>query len=138
MPEVLTKYPDVVKQVLESAGAKCGQGLPQKILSECPKESFCALPGGEQCVYGIAQVGKMTQIERSELAKYVCAQSGGCATSDAPHGAEALAVAALLFGIALGRFSKARPSARRTTWRRRRCRTTSASRSGSRGRGTTG
>jgi hypothetical protein len=26
MPEVITKHPDVVKEVLQSAGAKCGVG----------------------------------------------------------------------------------------------------------------
>lgn len=137
MPEVLTKYPDVVKKVLESAGAKCGEGLPQKILKECPKDAFCALPGGEQCVYGVAQVGKMTQIEESDLAKYVCNDPAGCAASAGADGAGALAMAALLLGIAIGRVSKARPSDRRRTWRRPRCRTTCGSRSGSRGRGTT-
>ncbi len=83
MPEVLTKHPDVVIQVLESAGAKCGDGLPQKILTRCPKPSFCALPGGETCVYGVDQVSEMTQIESSELAARVCKQSGGCAMGDA-------------------------------------------------------
>ena len=52
MPEQLTKYPDVTIEVLQSAGAVCGQGVEQKILKQCPKESFCSLPGGEVCIYG--------------------------------------------------------------------------------------
>src|SRR5919204_6324681 len=67
MPEVISKYPDVTKQVLESAGARCGKGEPQKILTRCPRENFCALPGGEVCVFGPAEVGKMTQLKLSEL-----------------------------------------------------------------------
>jgi hypothetical protein len=68
MPEQLTKHPDVTLEVLKSAGAKCGAGAPQTILGQCPAERFCALPGGEICVYGLADVGKMTQISTAELA----------------------------------------------------------------------
>ncbi|OGA78392.1 MAG: hypothetical protein A3G81_05035 [Betaproteobacteria bacterium RIFCSPLOWO2_12_FULL_65_14] len=68
MPEQLTKHPDVTLEVLKSAGAKCGAGLPQNILKQCPAERFCALPGGEMCVYGLADIGKMTQISAAELA----------------------------------------------------------------------
>jgi hypothetical protein len=67
MPEVITKHPDVVKQVLESAGAKCGVGAPQKILEKCPREQFCSLPGGEICVYGVRGIAEMTQLSRAEL-----------------------------------------------------------------------
>ncbi len=102
MPEVLTKHPDVVIQVLESAGAKCGDGLPQKILTRCPKQAFCALPGGETCVYGVAQVSEMTQIEASELAARVCKQSG-CAVGDALPQLDVFVLGALLAGFVLGR-----------------------------------
>lgn len=79
MPEVLTKHPGVVIDVLESGGARCGDGLPQKILTQCPREAFCVLPGGEMCVYGITEVSEMTQIREGDLAPLVCAQSaGGC------------------------------------------------------------
>ncbi len=67
MPEIVTKYPDVTRQVLESAGAQCGRGAPQKILTACPRDSFCTMPGGEVCVYGLDQIPKMTQISRQEL-----------------------------------------------------------------------
>lgn len=67
MPEVVTKHPDVVKQVLESAGARCGAGAPQKILVRCPREQFCSLPGGEICVYPASGIAEMTQLSRAEL-----------------------------------------------------------------------
>ncbi|CAG1016266.1 hypothetical protein BURC_01222 [Burkholderiaceae bacterium] len=61
MPEQLTKHPDVTLQVLRSAGAQCGTQAPQEILTACPAERFCKLPGGEICVYGIADAPRMTQ-----------------------------------------------------------------------------
>src|SRR5262249_42864575 len=67
MPEQLTKHPEVTIQVLRSAGAKCGEGSVQEILTKCPADSFCKLPGGEICVYGLADASKMTQISTSEL-----------------------------------------------------------------------
>ncbi len=67
MPEVITKHPDVVKQVLESAGARCGRGEPQRILTRCPREQFCALPGGEICVFGLDGIPAMTQVSRADL-----------------------------------------------------------------------
>jgi hypothetical protein len=67
MPEVVTKHPEIVKEVLQSAGAKCGAGAPQKILTKCPREQFCALPGGEICVYPVSEIPKMTQLSRAEL-----------------------------------------------------------------------
>jgi hypothetical protein len=68
MPEQLTKHPEVTLQVLKSAGAKCGEGAPQEILTACPAASFCKLPGGEVCIYGLPDAGKMTQISASEFA----------------------------------------------------------------------
>ncbi|WP_354686308.1 hypothetical protein [Cupriavidus necator] len=62
MPEQLTRHPDVTLQVLRSAGARCGEGLPQQILKTCPRERFCQLPGGEICVYGLDGAAAMTQI----------------------------------------------------------------------------
>jgi hypothetical protein len=73
MPEQLTKYPEVTIHVLRSAGAKCGEGSVQEILTKCPAESFCKLPRGEVCVYGLAQASKMTQISTSELRALVAA-----------------------------------------------------------------
>ena len=69
MPEILTKFPEVVLKVLKEAGAECASGAPQKILTSCPPERFCSLPSGELCVYGLEDVNKMTQISASELAQ---------------------------------------------------------------------
>lgn len=72
MPEQITKYPEVTIKVLKGAGARCGEGVEQRILTKCPTESFCALPTGEICVYGIDEIPKMTQITTQELARVVC------------------------------------------------------------------
>lgn len=106
MPEQITKYPDVTLQVLKGAGAQCGQGLPQKILTQCPKDRFCSLPSGEMCIYGIDQIRQMTQIKSQELAAVVAPE---CAQRDALpkeiSGVEGFAVGTVfLAGIALGRF----------------------------------
>ena len=66
MPEQLTKHPEVTLQVLRSGGARCGEGLPQQILQQCPAERFCQLPGGEICVYGLPEAGRMTQVSAAE------------------------------------------------------------------------
>lgn len=66
MPEQLTKHPEVTLQVLRSAGAQCAEGAPQDILTNCPTERFCKLPGGEICVYGLSDASKMTQITSTE------------------------------------------------------------------------
>lgn len=66
MPEQLTKHPDVTLQVLRSAGAQCGTKAPPQILKSCPADRFCKLPGGEICVYGIADAPKMTQFSAAD------------------------------------------------------------------------
>lgn len=66
MPEQLTKHPEVTLQVLRSAGARCGEGLPQEILQACPAPRFCKLPGGEVCVYGLPEATRMTQVSAAE------------------------------------------------------------------------
>ena len=72
MPEQISKYPEVTLKVLKGAGARCGEGAEQKILTECPSEKFCALPTGEVCIYGIEDIPQMTQITLPELARIVC------------------------------------------------------------------
>jgi len=47
MPEVISKYPDVVLHVLEGAGDRCGVAAEQRILKKCSPERFCSLPTGE-------------------------------------------------------------------------------------------
>ena len=66
MPEQLTKHPEVTLRVLRSAGAKCGEGAPQGILTQCPAQRFCKLPGGEVCVYGLAEAPNMTQVSAAD------------------------------------------------------------------------
>ncbi|MBK5205522.1 MAG: hypothetical protein JJD98_08960 [Polaromonas sp.] len=66
MPEQLTKHPELTLQVLRSAGAQCAEGAPQDILTSCPAERFCKLPGGEICVFGLSDASKMTQITSTD------------------------------------------------------------------------
>jgi hypothetical protein len=114
MPEQITKYPDVTLKVLEGAGAVCGRGAPQKILTKCPAERFCALPTGEICVYGIADIPRMTQITPKDLAPVVCPRADQGQPGLATHaGVDALLLAAaLLIGLSLNH-------ATRTLFRRR-------------------
>jgi hypothetical protein len=72
MPEQITKYPEVTLKVLEGGGARCREGVEQKILTRCPPDQFCSLESGEICVYGVSQIPQMTQITRQELAHVVC------------------------------------------------------------------
>jgi hypothetical protein len=59
-------------KVLKGAGARCGEGFQQRILTKCPPKSFCALHTGEMCIYGIDEIPLMTQITTQELARVVC------------------------------------------------------------------
>lgn len=109
MPEQITKHPEVTMRVLESAGAQCGDGRPQRILTECPEEQFCALPSGEVCIYGVEQIPEMTQITSEELARVVCPPEGASATIPASEAeapilaADALALSGtFLFALVLG------------------------------------
>ena len=103
MPEQITKYPDVTLNVLKDAGAACGQGVPQKILKQCPADRFCSLRTGEMCIYGINDISKMTQIKPAELAPFVCPK----AQQSSVFGSDSIVLGAvLLFGLALGRFSR--------------------------------
>src|SRR5687767_5911478 len=88
MPEQLTKHPEVTLQVLQSAGAQCASGAPQEILKTCPAASFCKLPGGEMCIYGLPQASAMTQVSRAEWARV--AQSIGVAPAPAPPPPESM------------------------------------------------
>jgi len=68
MPELISKYPEIVLQILKEAGIECGTGAKQQILVNCPAEKFCSLPTGELCIYGLTDIPKMTQISGAELA----------------------------------------------------------------------
>ena len=106
MPEQISKYPDVTLQVLRQSGAVCGQGAPQNILKQCPRERFCSLRTGEICVYDLSEIPKMTQITTQELAKVVCPQARKAAI--VPAGVSvleaSLLVAVFVTGLGLGRF----------------------------------
>lgn len=73
MPEIITKYPEIVLQILRESGAECGVAT-QKILTSCPVERFCSLPTGELCIYGLNEIPKMTQISVAEIIQKVAAQ----------------------------------------------------------------
>ncbi|MBA3598000.1 MAG: hypothetical protein H0W40_11590 [Methylibium sp.] len=106
MPEQLTKHPDVTLQVLRSAGARCGEGEAQQILTACPAERFCTLPGGEMCIYGLADASRMTQISPSDWQATFRSLSLEPATPEpappASEGSLLLGGGLLLAGVAIG------------------------------------
>ena len=53
----------------KGAGAVCGEGAAQKILTQCPAVRFCALL--EICVYEIDEIPNITQINARESAAVV-------------------------------------------------------------------
>ena len=108
MPEQITRYPDVTLRVLKGAGAVCGEGATQKILTRCPAERFCALPTGEICVYGIDEIPRMTQISVREIAAVVAPEIEPDATTFSAMWwlVGALLLPAFLAGFVLGRYWK--------------------------------
>lgn len=80
MPELLTKHPDIVLQILKTQGAQCGPGTKAKILTRCPAEKFCTLQGGELCIYGPGEMSLMTQLSCGE----VCAAPRKSSVADGP------------------------------------------------------
>lgn len=108
MPEQITKYPDVTLRVLEGAGARCAEGAPQEILTQCPAERFCRLPTGEVCVYGIEDIPQMTQMSTEEIAAVVCPPAAKQA-SLAPAGGEVVLLGlGFVLGISIGGFFRRR------------------------------
>ncbi len=104
MPEQLTKHPEVTLQVLRSAGAQCGEGAPQAILTQCPPARFCKLPGGEVCVYGLPDAPRMTQLSAGDWQAVQQALGPPALPPVAAFGTQELAIGAgaLLVGLALG------------------------------------
>ena len=104
MPEQLTKHPEVTLQVLRSAGAKCAEGAPQDILTSCPAERFCKLPGGEICVFGLGDASKMTQITAAEWSALLPSALPESPSTFQPFMSEALLSGGLglLAGVAIG------------------------------------
>ena len=108
MPEQISKYPDVTLQVLKGAGAVCGEGADQRILTRCPADRFCALPTGEICVYGLEDIPLMTQITRQDLAEVVCPSRASMFPSvSSPTDGIVLGVVFVL-GLVIGRFWRVR------------------------------
>lgn len=103
MPEQISKYPQVTIKVLKGAGARCGEGVEQQILTRCPPERFCALPTGEMCVYGIEQIPQMTQITTQELARIVCPQPSSTVPPALGNSEVALLGVAFAVGLVIGR-----------------------------------
>ena len=104
MPEQISKYPEVTIKVLKGAGARCGEGVEQKILIQCPPEQFCSLPTGEVCVYGIDQIPLMTQITTQELAQVVCPPPQRSSLDPAVSSPSLAALGAVLvIGLVVGR-----------------------------------
>jgi hypothetical protein len=108
MPEQITKYPEVTLRVLKGAGARCGEGAPQRILTKCPRDRFCALPMGEVCVYGIKDIPQMTQIATQELAQVVCPQRSSVSASAISQADVAMVGAALAVGLLMGKWPRRR------------------------------
>ena len=104
MPEQLTKHPEVTLQVLRSAGAQCAEGFPQDILTSCPTERFCKLPGGEICVFGLGDASKMTQITSTEWRAILPAALPESSSMSEPFMSEALLSGGLglLAGVTIG------------------------------------
>ena len=67
MPEIISKYPDVVLKILKDAKINCGTGARQQILTKCPADKFCSLPTGELCVYGVHDANQLTQLQPIDL-----------------------------------------------------------------------
>jgi len=104
MPEQLTKHPEVTLEVLRSAGAKCAEGASQDILTSCPTERFCKLPGGEICVFGLSDASKMTQITSAEWSALLPSALPASSSTSEPVMGEALLSGGLglLAGVAIG------------------------------------
>ena len=101
MPEQISKYPDVTLKVLKGAGARCGEGAKQQILTKCPREQFCTLPTGEICVYGIDQIPQMTQIKTDELARVVCPPGEQASMASLPFSGADMALMGMVFVVGL-------------------------------------
>ena len=112
MPEQLTKYPDITLRVLRTSGAVCAEGAVQRVLTECPVEQFCKLPGGELCVFGLADASKMTQITATEWQALVPS-----ASFETERPAESLGIDVLL-SAAVGLFAGVGICVLAQRWRR--------------------
>lgn len=102
MPEQLTKHPELTLRVLRSAGAHCGEGGTQAILTACPAERFCKLPGGEVCVYGLDHAMQMTQITPADWTALLSSRPSAPAPRVFTREGMWLGGTGLLLGLVLG------------------------------------
>jgi hypothetical protein len=95
-------------------GAKCAEGAKQEILTQCPAERFCKLPGGEICVFGLSDASTMTQITAAEWKALVQSLPAARISSSDSGGAEVLlstgsgVLAAAVIALAVTRFWRQR------------------------------
>ena len=65
MPEILTKYPEEVKSMLEKLGAICKKGGTSE--TNCSSSNSCKIPDvGEFCIIGMDELDKITQFKIQE------------------------------------------------------------------------
>jgi len=105
MPEIITKYPEIVLKVLRDTGAKCSEGAPQRILRQCPPERFCSLPTGELCVYGLNELSLMTQIKTEDISE-ITQRSAPIFTSKVSFLIGSALLIGIVIGVVFGRFIK--------------------------------
>jgi len=105
MPGQLTKHPEITPKVLRSASTQCGEGAPQDILTQCPADRFCKLPGGQLCVFGLPEASKMTQITALERQAIAPAAQAGAQPDQGSVGTEAFFAGAVI-GIAYSRLRR--------------------------------
>ncbi|MEN8260096.1 MAG: hypothetical protein ABFS02_05825 [Pseudomonadota bacterium] len=106
MPEQISKYPQVTLKVLKGAGAVCGEGAEQEILTQCPREQFCSLPTGEVCIFGLDQISQMTQITPEELSAALSQTPKTPSFSVGPTGFALTLFLSLAVGFLIGRLWK--------------------------------
>ena len=94
MPEIVTKYPEVLIQELKDAKGKCGEDIQPQILKACPRDQFCSLPTGEICVYNLRDISAMTQVSTAEWHEAITGVPGMFSVSN-------LIVLVFLFGLGL-------------------------------------
>lgn len=67
MPEIISKYPSIVIDVLKSGKVSCNTKAKPKILTTCPQEQFCSSSGGELCVYDVKATLHTSQFTAADL-----------------------------------------------------------------------
>ncbi len=68
MIEILTRQPQTLMQLLQSAGAQCGVAAPPDGMKTCPAARHCRVAGGEICVIGLDDAGASNPIASPAVA----------------------------------------------------------------------